>query len=79
MPYGSIYCTYYQLNYSSPSRSKKKKKEKKEKKSLSFGKWKFREKEVRRKWAKSRKGYDRKSNRTRHKNKKKRYREEGSN
>ena len=63
MPYGNICCTYHQLKYSTPNRSKEK-----QNKSLPLGKWRFIEKEVG-EWANSRKGYDRKSNRTRQKNK----------
>ena len=48
MRYGSICCTYHQLKYSSPNRSNKQKKPRDAQKSLPFGKWRFREKEVRR-------------------------------
>ena len=52
MPHGSICCTYHQLKYSSPNLSNKPpKKTRATQKSLPFGKWRFREKEVR-EWAK---------------------------
>ena len=44
----SICYTYQQLKYSSPNRSKQNKKTMTTQKSLPFGKWRFREKEVRR-------------------------------
>ena len=48
MPYGSIGCTYRQLKYSSPNYSNKKK-TRATQKSVLFRKWRFREKQIRRK------------------------------
>ena len=69
MPFGSICCTYHQLKYSYPNRSNKNKKTRATQKSLPFGKWRFGGKEVRRMGQKQTRIYDRKSDRTRQKNK----------
>ena len=45
VPYGSIFCTYHQLKYSSPNHSKKQNKTKATQKSQPFGKWRFRERD----------------------------------
>ena len=66
MPYGSVYCTYHQLKYSSPNRSKKHKKA--TQKNLPFGKWRFRENEVRGTGQKQKRIRQKESNRTRQKN-----------
>ena len=67
VPYSSICCTYHQLKYSSPDHSKKKGQERHKTAYLSEN-GSFGGNEVRR-MGQIRKGYDRKSNRTRQKNK----------
>ena len=52
-------CTYHRLNFSSPNRSKKQKNTRATEKRLPFGKWRFREKEVRRMGQKQKMNSDR--------------------
>ena len=70
MPYDSIRCTYHQLKYSSPNRSSEEEKKRQEPHKRAY----LSEngglvKKTSGEWAKSRKGSDRNSDRTRQKNK----------